>query len=262
MDRRTALRLAGKAIATGALGAGGGWAYTAVAAERLAGLTTTGRASADVRPDRAWAPSATALRTAALTPDGGDRYDVVTDGDRVAVSAPASNGGGNLRVVLWRATEPASIDHSAAATFVADDHQQQPGLALRIDSGGSRTRAVTVTKNIWGRAYWTFNVHVMDSAAPEPFRQIGSFDLSERLRTPDGLARPYPWRMRAQVIGTTVRFSVWTPWEAPPGWDDRARGGQVVLPPGWDAPGRPGLYAGHLPAGRSLSYTSVTTRFA
>lgn len=259
MDRRTALGLAAKALATGAAGAAGGWACTTVATERLPRLTTGG-AAVDVQPDLPWASTAATLRTGALTADGTDRYDVRMAGDELIVSAPASNVAGNLRVALWNDADPVTPDHLASATFVARDHRQQPGLALRVRSDGGRTRAITVTKNIWGRAYWRFNVHVMDSAAPEPFRQVGAFDLAPRLLTPGGRARPYPWRMCAEVRGATLRFLVWTPWGPAPRWDDPAAGGQVALPPGWDAPGRPGLYAGHLPAGRTLGCRSVTMR--
>jgi hypothetical protein len=248
--RRGALRLAAKALA---LGAAGGWAYAAAAPGEVTGLAADG---ARAHP---WAASAAALRIDALTPDGGDRYDVVIAGDELAVSAPASNLGGNLRVALWSDADPVSTDQQAGVTFVSGDHERQPGVALRIRSGGGRVQAVTVTKSVWARSYWMFNVHVMDSAAPEPFRLVASFDLASRLVT-DGRLRPYPWRICAEARGATLRFLVWSPSEPTPRWGDPTSGGQVTLPPGWDAPGRPGLFAGHLPAGRALGSRAVTTR--
>jgi hypothetical protein len=260
MDRRSVLRLAAHALTTGAAGALGGWAYTAVAADQLTGLAADSGRQAGAVPEAPWVTSAAALRTGVLTADGGDRYDIVTAGHLTTVSAPESNLSGNLRVALWRDAEPPSADHQVTATFVADDHEQQPGLALRIRSDGGRTRAITVTKNIWMEAYWVFNVHVMDSAAPEPFRQVGSLDLASRFLSDGGRPQPYPWRMCAEVHGATLRFLVWTPWAGAPRWGDATSGGQMTLPAGWDAPGWPGLYTGHLPAGRTLGYQSVSTR--
>jgi hypothetical protein len=76
----------------------------------------------------------------------------------------------------------------------------------------------------------------------------------------DGHLRPYPWRICAEARGATLRFLAWPPSEPTRRWGDPTSGGQVTLPPGWDAPGRPGLFAGHLPAGRALGYRAVTTR--
>jgi hypothetical protein len=200
------------------------------------------------------------FRTGVLTPDGGDTYDVGSGEGVAVIEAPGSNTGTNLRTVLWRDTDTVSADQQSCATFDSADPDQQPGIALRIRSAGGRTQAITVTKNVWFGYYARFNVHVMDSAATEPYRQIGSVDLSSTFLLPDGGVRPYPWRMCALVVGDTVRFVAWPASETPPAWDDPAYGGSARLPAGWQAPGRPGLYAGHLQAGHSLEYRSVSTQ--
>lgn len=192
--------------------------------------------------------------TGVLTADGDDRYVVATSEDSTIVSAPPSNAGGNLRLALWRDAVAASADHESCATFRAVDHRQQPGIALRIRSGGGRTRAITVTKNIWADAHWVFNVHVMDSGAAEPLRLIGTADLAATFLLPGGRVHPYPWRMCARVDAGIVRFVAWPAGGPRPDWSDRSHGGAAVLPAGWGEPGRPGLYVGHLPPGTAVEY--------
>jgi hypothetical protein len=162
-------------------------------------------------------------------------------------------------VAFWWGADAPSADHESCATFRAVDHGQQPGVALRIRSGGGRTRAITVTENLWGDAHWLFNVHVMDSGAVEPVRQVGSADLAATFLLAGDQVRPYPWRMCARVDADLVRFVVWPADEVRPDWADPAHGGSATLPDGWEGPGRPGLYAGHLPPGRAVEFSSVST---
>jgi hypothetical protein len=59
------------------------------------------------------------------------------------------------------------------------------------------------------------------------------------------------------VIGDTVDFLVWPTSQPQPAWGTAGAGGSTTLPDGWDAPGIPGFYIGHLPAGDSVGYTDI-----
>jgi hypothetical protein len=209
-------------------------------------------------------PVDASLRAGILTPDYQDRYELSVAGDLVTASAPASNQGLNTRVAFWRSAEPASADQQSCATWVdADGRYLQQGAALRIRSAAGRTSAITVTNNIAYGWRWVFNVHVMDSASSTPYRGIGQFSLDGVFR-PGGPGTidvaPYPWRMCARVVGSTLSFVVWpTATHAQPAWDDPRYGGSVTVPAGWEAPGAPGFYVGHLEAGDSVGFTALST---
>src|SRR5690606_24005126 len=96
------------------------------------------------------------LGAGVLTPDTShpdDRYDIDLDENTglITTSAPATNGGGNLRMAFWRKADAASVDQQSCATWVDRDPTtiQQQGAALRIRREGDRTRAITVTQNVW-----------------------------------------------------------------------------------------------------------------
>jgi len=50
---------------------------------------------------------------------------------------------------------------------------------------------------------------------------------------------------------------VWPTSQPQPAWGTPGAGGSTTLPAGWDAPGIPGFYIGHLPAGDSVGYTDI-----
>lgn len=195
-----------------------------------------------------------------ITYDGADRYGITVSGGTTTASAPASNTGGNLRVAFWRQADPASANQQSCATFHAPDLENQPGIALRINTTGSATRAITVTKNIVFGLHGTFNVHVMDTAASPQFTQIGQFALWDTFGAPGGGWRPYPWRMCARVSNNQLDFIVWPTSQPQPAWGDPAYGGRVTVPSNFLGPGRPGFYVGHLQPGASLGYTSLSTQ--
>jgi hypothetical protein len=203
-----------------------------------------------------------AYKVGLLTPSGFDTYDVRSASGATMVAAPGANTGENLRVVLWRPSDAESVDQHSCATIHAEDHDQQPGVALRIRTAQGRTQAVTVTKNVWLGMHAVFNVHVMDSGATVPFHQVGAVDLTRALLGAQGRAVPYPWRLCARAQGDTVEVLAWPAGESAPAWGDPDHGGQVPLPPGWRASGYPGLYVGHLPAGHTVGFSEVTGRTA
>jgi hypothetical protein len=207
-------------------------------------------------------PLDASLGAAVVTTDGRDTYGLVRSGGTVTATAPQTNTGDNTRVVFWRAADDDSADQESCATWVdTPDDLQQPGAALRVRTVQGRTKAITVTSNIFFVARWGFNIHVMDSGAAEPFHKIGGFELTEIFR-PGGPGTfelpPFPWRMCARAVGNTVSFIVWPTSHAKPAWNDARYGGSVTLPAGWDQPGKAGWYIGHLKAGESSSFADLT----
>jgi hypothetical protein len=197
-----------------------------------------------------------------LTGEAQDHYGLTVADGVVTASTPETNTGGNTRIAFWRVADPASTDQQTCATWNhARGDLYQPGAAMRVRKANGRTTAITVTNNIWYGARWAFNVHVMDSGAQQPFRQIASFDLSEAFRTAPGAYTvwPLPWRMCARAVGDTVSFIVWPLRDPEPAWDDPRYGGSVTLPAGWGQPGIPGWYVGHLEPGDSMDFTDLAT---
>jgi hypothetical protein len=197
-----------------------------------------------------------------LTPEVIDSYGLAVSNNLVTATAAPNNVGVNTRVAFWQLADQASSDQQSCATWVdARGNLQQPGAALRVRQVNGRTSAITITNNIFFGARWAFNVHVMDSGASPQFHQIASFDLSSVFRpNPANLDMPpYPWRMCARVVGSTVSFVVWPVSHAEPAWDDPRYGGSVTLPAGWGHAGMPGWYIGHLGAGDSAGFADMST---
>jgi hypothetical protein len=202
------------------------------------------------------------LGAAIVTSDGTDTYGLTLSDGVVTATAARANEGENTRVVFWRAANQDIADQESCATWVdTPTDRQQPGAALRVRTVRGRTKAITVTNNIYFGARWGFNVHVMDSGASEPFHKIGGFELTEIFR-PGGPGTfdvpPFPWRMCARAVGDTVSFIVWPTSQPKPAWNDARYGGSVTLPAGWDQPGKPGWYIGHLKAGQRSSFADLT----
>jgi hypothetical protein len=188
------------------------------------------------------------LRSATLTAERADTYDVRFDtGDRAHASAPSSNAGGNSRLTFTRAAGATDPDQYSCATWVADTNwHDQEGAALRVHPVPGGVKAVTITKNVYFGANWVFNVHVWDTSQSPPAIQIASFDLAP-VFSPDHIqVVPLPWKLCAQVVGSTVSFVAWPASGPRPDWGDASHGGSVTLPAGHDEPGEAGWYIGHL----------------
>jgi hypothetical protein len=134
----------------------------------------------------------------------------------------------------------------------------QPGLALRVRDGrGGTAQAITVTNNVFGQSRWVWNVHLW--LHPHVWR-IASVELPGALVRTTREVAPLPWHLCARAIGSEVTFVVWTGDGPAPRWEDPIHGATVELPDGWAFEGRPGIYAGHLPAGGSTHYDRVAAR--
>ena len=201
------------------------------------------------------APLDPTLHAAFLTVDPDDDFGVTVEGDLTRVTAAATNTSTNTRLVVWRAGAPVTADQRSCVSWAEEDtttgHHLQQGVALRIRSEAGRTRAVVVTKNMWSSGFWTYDVHVMDSAADQPFVRLGRVDMIDVV-VRSGVLAPAPWRLCAQVVGDTVTVKLWPADVAEPPWGDGVHGGSIALPPGWGAPGVAGWYAGHLGPGQAL----------
>jgi hypothetical protein len=197
------------------------------------------------------------LLTSARVPVETNSVDVV--GSSTVVTAAPGNVDGNLRLVFAEVDEPVRTDQQVCATWTeATSPYDQQGVALRVDTTGP-TRAITVTKNVWGGVFDVFNVHLWDAAQPDGgVRLLGGKSLRLGL-TSDGGLLELPWRICARAVGGTVTFKVWPAAEVEPRWDDPTYGMSLPLPADAPKAGRPGWYAGHVYAGQHLTYTDLTS---
>jgi hypothetical protein len=206
----------------------------------------------------ATAPTSVAFSTAVISRDGSDDYTVQPAAHSAAITADAGNVGGNLRIAFWNADSPDLTDSYACATWrsaSADDLQQ--GIGLRIRAGSAGTRLIMITKNVYLRGFWVFNIDVWDTAA-SGLSVVQSFDLQSVFR-PAGVLVPLPWHMCARVNRDVVDFKAWPDTVPTPAWGDPAFGGSTRLPPGWTYPGKAGWYIGHVPPGGAAAYTDLDT---
>jgi hypothetical protein len=236
-----------------------GVALAAVGAA-VAAAAASGSAHAVPSARSVSAATSSSLAVRVLTPDGADRYDIGQYNGTISMSAPTSNKGGNLREVFWPAGQASYKDSQVCATWKDQSSPYvQQGVALRIVAGSTSTRALTVTKNIWGGAFWVFNVHTWDSSLAQPFTAIGQFSLDKVVwDTSTQKARPLPWRICAKVVGASLTFKVWLPdLEAEPRWTDATHAATTTVPSGYLGAGKTGWYVGHIPAGGSAHYNRL-----
>lgn len=197
----------------------------------------------------------------------GDTYSVTTPGDASAdVVASPNIAGGNDRVVFWPSSEVPTADEESCVTWSdqtpsqADLAPNQEGIALRVATFGGITRAITLTKNIYGssltsRAYQEINVHIWSTTKQYPFVQIGSFSIASYLAASSD-SNELPLDVCARVVGDMFEAALWAPGQPVPDWGASGQGITLQLPAGWDYPGEAGWYAGHLPSNGTIDYTN------
>jgi hypothetical protein len=172
------------------------------------------------------------------------------------LTVTSTTNGGNMRMIVWPGDQAASADQVGCATWrQRSEPVNQEGIALRIRREGARTRAITVTKNVYGRIYNAFNVHVWDTDAPGVYTPKG-----DQFWPASMAGVPLPIRMCARVTGTVVEFVVWPVTGAvpgPPDWDDPEHSHRVDVGAEWAAPGTAGWYAGHLNQGDTVRYDGL-----
>ncbi len=233
-------------------------------AVELAGARGTATASAPRGPVAAQVPRATTavqedtytssvptdVRKWVMTPEAADTYRLTLGPRTARADAPTTNVGGDLRMAWWPSRAPMSVDSEACTTWARRKGVVvQPGVVLRVRQDGGRTRAISVTNNVYYGARWAWNVHLWDAVgtARSPIRQVGSVHLPEVFGSHPEKLPPLPWRLCARVVGSTVQLKAWpTARGTEPAWGDDLYGGTVKVPSGWVFPGRSGWYLGHL----------------
>jgi hypothetical protein len=200
---------------------------------------------------------ATAVGAIALTRDGNDQYLLDRHGDGATVAAPGTNTGDNTRTVFFPQRGASTTDGTACATWLSESAWNvQEGVALRISSDAGRTRAITITKNVFAGATWIFNVHVWDTGSWTQLTQVGAVDLGAALSR-NGWPLPLPWRLCARADGPTIQLRAWRAGEEEPAWGDRLHSGSVRVDPQWVYPGQGGWYIGHLPPGGTVEFAGL-----
>ncbi len=182
-----------------------------------------------------------------LTRDGVDSTSLrMSAADAGRVVTGASNIGRDSRTLFTRRTDAPSTDQEVCVRFRHSGGIAQEGVAFRVRDDNGRTRAVTVTKNIWFHANWLFNVHTWDTDRPGVFAQHAALDMSPALGT--RVQGHEAWNLCGRAIDTRVDVRVWRQGEAEPEWDHPTVR-SATIPPDFTAPGRPGWYAGHVERG-------------
>lgn len=200
------------------------------------------------------------LGAAFITREERNTYGVtVADGVTTARATDTNTGPGNDRLAFWRLADPDLVDAETCATWVGDGPLgRQPGAALRLQASQTGIRTLTVTKNVFG-FYHAVNVHLMDSAADPQVVLLRQFVLTGLLEDGgEGGVAPFPWRLCARVVGSSVDFKIWPTKLTEPDWGDPAFGGHYDLDVGMPASGRFGWYAGHLNAGELVGFVDMT----
>jgi hypothetical protein len=200
----------------------------------------------------------TATLTQVVTSAGAtDAYGITPTSDGAAVSASGNVIAPNDRLAFWPAAEAVASDEQACASWTDQLPAQAPGvlvqqgLVLRLATADGVTRAITVTKNVWGGAFDVLNVHLWDTALADPFQLIAQIDLEGYFRSMGQLTLPYD--VCARAVGWSLQVAFWFPGQPVPAWGAAGQGATLQLPAAWSYPGVAGFYAGHLPTGGSLT---------
>jgi hypothetical protein len=188
-----------------------------------------------------------------VTPDGtAYAYTVPTPGT-VVISAPSTTGS-NDREFLWSSTGLTESNSTACGTFTMDNATDQPGVAFRVQDLAGVTTGITVTQNIYGYVRNQFNFHTWDTSRSGVFAEFGSTTINALPEFDIDSGES----ICAQVTGNVIQFVVWLPGATQPPWGDPTWGGQATLPTNAPTTGQTGFYAGHVPAGDSMTYTNLT----
>lgn len=197
-----------------------------------------------------------------------DTFSITSAAGDVTSEGNAKNVSGNTRIVFWPAAEAPSLDQQTCATWIAQTPANgthttvQEGLAMRVSTVDGVTRAITITKNVWGYANYDFDVILWDTDIPgDGFDLIADVDLSS-VFLDDGAYAALPWSICARVVGAAVSFEVWPSADTQPAWGATSNGTTVTIPSSdvanWSVPGDAGWYVGHLGALQSATYGDLT----
>jgi len=220
----------------------------AVALACLVGACGMPNAPTALAPDGPPTTAVTTTTRAATFPQSPYRY--VTSGTgTVVVKARTANG--NERQFFWLNGSPAVSDSTSCAEWRSGTGLAQQGAAFRITDVAGVVRGLTITRNIWARAFWMFNFHWWDTSIPGVYKPFHSTNLTRYLRR----AVTYPLWFCARVTGREIQFVVWKAGTRRPAWGSTTQGGSSRIPPAFGStPGMTGWYVGHVPDGSSVVF--------
>ena len=209
--------------------------------------------------------AATLTQVVTLAHPTGDTYRVDGAGGTSQLAANGAIAGANDRIAFWPKGEPASVNEESCATWSSQDPVQGPGvitqegLTLRLSSHDGVTRAITITKNVYGAPKSTTSNFILDvllwnTSHPTQWNKIGDVIIENYLD--ESHDTQLPWNVCARVVASTVQVEMWLPDQQPPSWTNDVQGGTFQLPIGWDFAGMAGWYIGHLATGATATYTN------
>jgi hypothetical protein len=200
-----------------------------------------------------------------LTNAHDDHYVLTARDGQLTFQAPKTNKSIGTRQAFWPSGQGRSVDGEACVTWSLQNGTVDPagisqeGVVLRVATKGGRTRAVSVTKNIFEGYIWIFNIHVWDTANERhPYKEIGAKNLADMVWTPKAV-NPLPWNLCARTRGRTLSFVVWSGSGPKPSYTDPKASRAITLPRDYVYAGNFGGYLGHLHPGDSVTFSSLST---
>ena len=194
-----------------------------------------------------------------LSSDGADLYRVTSRGKRITASAPASNHSYNLRVAFWPVGSARSVDQQSCVVWTTPDGRAQPGMSLRIipRKGALPEKALVLTQNLWGAAYYEFFLLGIDGGDVTT-HVLGHFNVLEALIGTDGKLSTKPWHVCVRVVGRKFTGKAWQVGTPEPSWTSSSAF-SATIPEDWVYAGYAGSYIGHLRPGKSFAFVDLTT---
>jgi hypothetical protein len=194
----------------------------------------------------------TTTKIPAVFPAGPYSYSAPRVGT-VVVASRTTNG--NERQFFWTTDSPVVMNSTSCAEWVSGRGLAQQGAVFRVTDTGGVVRGLTITRNIWARAFWVFDFHYWDTTTPGVFTMFNHSNLAAYLRR----APTYPLWFCARVTGREMQFVVWKAGTVRPAWGSISQGGSAVIPVAFgSAPGITGWYVGHLPDGTSAVFSGLS----
>jgi hypothetical protein len=200
------------------------------------------------------ASTATALRTAVLTVDG-PPFVLRVSGVKLTIGAELRDAG-NEREAIWLTGSTAVTDSTECSEWLRGSGLDQQGVVFRLTDSSGTIRAITITRNVYGREFSDFNFHVWTSTGGSvtTLQLFGQTDLTGYLPAFPAPA-VYPLDFCGRTIGNLAQFVVWRPGSPRPKWGNAKQGGSARIPSGAPTRGMTGWYVGHVDHGAPTTMT-------
>ncbi len=188
-----------------------------------------------------------------LTPEGLGYVYSYAHGD-VTISASRQTGG-NERELFWSPRTTASTTSTACAEWLSGKGLTQDGFAFGIRAVQHGLTAFTVTRNVYGRAFWLINFHHWNTRRAVPYQMIHQTSLLDYLTS----VPEFPLWACARAEGRLLQFIVWQNGKPRPAWGSSTQGAEVRVPPRFGSTlGVTGFYIGHVEPGTSAEIGSLS----